>query len=212
VDPETTRFLVTLIRDNNQTPNIRNLAANALTVPGRWVAGLADVFLRQAQDPSEDPMWRDYALQHAGTLAIHGQDVDRVVPVLETVALSTSPSAGTAFLMLHRIVTAQHTIFNTTVLRTLVTSVAHDPVRDINTTVVVLGVLGEMRNAAYSADLRPLLACPAPTVRRAAAGLFGLVGSAHDIDGLRQLTNDADVSVAAAADIAIRRLANQKSN
>lgn len=206
IDPETTRFLLYIVKDPNEKANARNLAANALTAPGRWVGGLAAVFIEQARDPAEDPMWRDYALQHAANVASRGEDTDLVVEMLRQTALADGPSAGTALLMLQRIDQAGRTPLDTAVLDAVASRAFAAPESDINTTITVLGVIGERRDRSRVAGVRAMLASQTPAVRRAACGALGLVGRPDEADALASVLSDRDDSVVAAATIARDRL------
>lgn len=210
IDPETTRFLLYIVKDRNEKANARNLAANALTAPGRWVGGLAAVFIEQARDSSEDPMWRDYALQHAATVAGRGEDTDLVVDGLRQTALANGPSVGTALLMLQRIEQAGRSPLDPAVLDAVASRAFAAPESDINTTITVLGVIGERRDRSRIVGVRAMLAATIPAVRRAACGALGLIGQPDDAGALAPVLSDSDDSVVAAASIARDRLARRQ--
>lgn len=210
IDPETTRFLLYIIKDRNEKANARNLAANALTAPGRWVGGLAAVFVEQARDSAEDPMWRDYALQHAAIVASRGEDTALVVQELRQTALANGPSAGTALLMLQRIDQAGRASLDPHVLDAVANRAFAAPESDINTTITVLGVIGERRDRSRIAGVRAMLGSVTPAVRRAACGAIGLIGQADDTGALAPVLSDSDDSVVAAATIARDRLATRR--
>ena len=210
IDPETTRFLLAIVKDRQEAANARNLAANALTAPGRWVGGLADILLAQAADPTEDAFWRDYALQHAATVAIRGVDVATVVSALHRTVAAGGPSSGTALLMLQRIgQDGRPAVLDPAVLAAAVTRIGQSDA-DVNLVISTLGVIGERQDRQYVVTVRRLATSAVPAVRRAACGALGRIGADDDIAVLTAATADADASVAAAAAIASDRIAQRR--
>lgn len=206
LDAAACEFLMGRMSSKASPRIIRNHAANILTIQDRPVEGLIESLLVQQGNAEESPQWRDYALQHATTLATRGISSRRVVEVLRQEIVSSGPSAGTALLQWQRLEEAGGDPLPADLLEVASVQVFHAPLVNLNQTISLLGVLGQRGERRHLDDIRGLIGSPQPSVRRAALGALGALGGEKDLAAVRSAAADSDELVSRAADAAYRRL------
>ncbi len=222
LSPAMCDFLVDLASDSGRREVLRNNASNAISaqdppVPG-WLGKLAD----QALDPSEGPLWRDYALQHlSDQILLHkaesarddfigsptsGLNTRHYVDILIEVASSTHVVAGTALLHLDRLSREQAISVDQEGVRQLLIKAIENPQVDPAAKVTAFGVLGLRKNPQDADIARKCLHHGNADVRRSAIAALGDLGNADDIADIEQIDAVGNELVVAAKASALKKL------
>lgn len=199
-----------MVLDPKQDPLIRNNAANALVGQDKKDPELWRLFLKMAQDPNEDEVWRDYCLQFLGACVPFASEPKTVTDYLATVAREEGiDRAGTAAIMLVRLMDDKMYQPPADWLDVL-SARAVDPKLPVPARLSMLALVGRNGSATNAVLLRHVIVTTKDDdlLRVAIAGL-GIIGNTSDLPLVNAGLKHPNKAVILAAQGAQRRLANR---
>jgi hypothetical protein len=214
LSPDVVAFLRTVIQDRQRGIVTRNNAANALVGHEMKDPGLAAVFKRMVEDPSEDEQWRNYALQFLAVSVDWSDDPQAMTNTLWKMATEGPGSIpGTALLHLHYIDQRGVAVLPPGYTTFLAKILAQDHA-DLPSRMTVAGIAGQRGMTELAPQLRNLAEnAPQPALRRTALAALGQIADPADLAFIKRFIKDSDPLIAAAAKGAERNLlaGNQKT-
>ncbi len=225
-DPYTRAWVLAAIHRKELAPIVRNNLSNGLVAQESPEPDLDQYFGAMADDPDEDPVWREYAVQFLGLTPQLGADGGNVTDRLFTIADRQEYSvAGTALIQIHRVDEAAGTrgplaqAGRTMRLNEQLHRLAFTPGPDVPSRMAALGLIGARGMTAHAPALRELIAHPgdrgvagAADILRCAIAALARVGDASDRELIAPYGKDSNGAVVLAATAALERLARGESS
>ena len=225
-DPYTRAWVLAAIRRKELAPIVRNNLSNGLVAQESTEPNLDQYFGAMADDPNEDPVWREYAVQFLGLTPHLGADGGAVTDRLFTIADRQEYSvAGTALIQIHRLDEAAGTrgplaqAGRTMRLNEQLHRLAFTTGPDVPSRMAALGLIGARGMTTHAPALRELIAQPgdrsvagAADILRCAIAALARVGDASDRQLIAPYSKDSNGAVVLAAKAALERLARGASS
>lgn len=169
---------------------------------------LIDMLISMFSDDAENFTWRDYCVQHLGTLCANDAALGKRAAILKTLNAALKPEthmAGTAILAL------QKNIGNDGISRRMVNNkakrVALDEKQDEASRLTAMLVAAELGNREMLPLAREIIDSREPVqFRMAAMATLGMLGTPSDLSLLEQHTSSPDMRLRTASRSAIKKI------
>jgi HEAT repeat protein len=194
-----------LVRNPEEHSTLRNDAL--LVLETHKLEGLESDLVSMWKDESENPVWRDYCLQHLARVHSFSRRPEWIQHTLFEVAeREIGTASGTALIALQSI--AENNPAVAEKLREVAREKSKDSVDNPEAAVTAMQVSLKAGDASSLPEARKLAANTSARarLRMSAIGLIGALGETKDIVLLKSLISDKDDRVRRAADANLKRL------